>query len=93
MNDLNEIRMCKDTERLIKLLANSKNPTDMALIILANKIDGIEERMKDLDKATECARWIDKNKKSIISVALALFIFSTFGLAKFMEFIKVKIGI
>ena len=41
----NDIIMCKETEKLIKILQGSQNPTDMALIILANKMDDINKKI------------------------------------------------
>lgn len=65
---IKEIIMCKETEKLVKILQGSQNPTDMALIILANKMDEIntkldnnireldikfEQRFKELSEKTD----------------------------------------
>lgn len=89
----NDLIMCKDTERLVKLLAQSENPTDMALIILANKIDNLESKIQDLNEATRFARQLDENKKTIISVVTAVIVFAAFGVSEFIEFIKTKLGL
>lgn len=41
----NDIIMCRETEKLIKLLQGSQNPTDMGMIILANKMDDINNKL------------------------------------------------
>ena len=89
----NDLIMCKDTERLVKLLAQSENPTDMALIILANKIDNLESKIQDLNEATRFARQLDENKKTIISIVTAVIVFAAFGVSEFIEFIKTKLGL
>lgn len=89
----NDLVMCKDTERLVKLLAQSENPTDMALIILANKIDSLESKIQDLNEATRFARQLNENKKTIISVVTAVIVFAAFGVSGFIEFIKAKLGL
>lgn len=89
----NDLIMCKDTERLVKLLAHSENPTDMALIILANKIDNLESKIQDLNEATRFARQLDENKKTIISIVTAVIVFAAFGVSEFIEFIKAKLGL
>ena len=43
--NINDVIMCKETEKLVKILQGSQNPTDMALIILANKMDDINEKL------------------------------------------------
>ena len=52
-NSIKDIIMCKETEKLVKILQGSQNPTDMALIILANKMDDINSKIdrniKELD--------------------------------------------
>lgn len=45
--------MCKETEKLIKILQGSENPTDMALVILANKIDSLDKKLDDFKKDNE----------------------------------------
>ncbi len=44
-NITKDIIMCKETEKLVKILQGSQNPTDMALIILANKMDDINSKI------------------------------------------------
>lgn len=43
--NIKDVIMCKETEKLVKILQGSQNPTDMALIILANKMDSINEKI------------------------------------------------
>ena len=45
--------MSHDTEKLIKILQGSESPTDMALIIVANKIDDLKEDLAKLTIQTE----------------------------------------
>jgi len=53
----NELIMCKETEKLVKILQGSQNPTDMALIILANKMDDLNKKLdvgiRELDQKFE----------------------------------------
>lgn len=85
--------MCKETERLVRILGSSENPTDMALIILANKIDKLDEKIDKLDKATEFARWIDRNKKIISSILVALMVFAVFGMKGLVDLFKNRVGL
>lgn len=55
--------MCKETEKLVKLLQGRDNPTDMALLILANKIDILDSKLNSLNQSTEFARWLESHKK------------------------------
>lgn len=74
----NDLIMCKETEKLVKILQGSQNPTDMALIILANKLDHlntkldtkiekldikIETKVNELDAKWE-RRFIETNLKT-----------------------------
>ena len=93
MSSNSDLIMCKDTERLVKLLAQSENPTDMALIILANKINSLEDKIQELNKATKFARQLDENKKTIMSIMTAIIIFAAFGVSELIEFIKIKLGL
>lgn len=85
--------MCKETEKLIRLLGESKNPTDMALVVLANKLDILDEKIDKLNKSTEFARWIDNNKKFLVSLFSGLIVLALFGLRVFVEFLKRKLGL
>ena len=98
-----DILMSHDTEKLVKILQGSESPTDMALIILANKIDDLKEdlsKMKlqaedDLEAIrteTQSARWLHNHRKPIFFVTSVLFILSTFGLKGIIDFIKAKLG-
>lgn len=64
---INDIIMCKETEKLVKILQGSQNPTDMALIILANKMDEINTKLdnniKELDLKFE-KRFNDLSSKT-----------------------------
>ena len=73
--------------------SQSENPTDMALIILANKIDSLEDKIQELNKATKFARQLDENKKTIMSIMTAIIIFAAFGVSELIEFIKIKLGL
>lgn len=95
--------MSHDTEKLVKILQGSESPTDMALIILANKIDDLKEDLGKLNAQTEeklelirsetkSARWLNTHRKPIFIITTALFILSSFGFKSLIEFIKTKIG-
>lgn len=45
--------MCRETEKLIKILNGGNNPTDMALIILANKLDDLSNKVDLSIKSTD----------------------------------------
>lgn len=49
-----DIIMCRETEKLVKILQGSQNPTDMALIILANKMDEINSKLDNNIKELDC---------------------------------------
>lgn len=85
--------MCKETEKLIRLIGGSESPTDIALVILANKLDILDEKIDKLSESTQFARWIDKNKKIIGSIFVGLIVFAIFGLKGLIEFFKKKIGL
>lgn len=98
-----DILMSHDTEKLVKILQGSESPTDMALIILANKIDDLkddlsrltaqtDQKIESLRKETQSARWLHTHKKPLIFVTTILFILSSFGVKALIEFIKTKIG-
>ncbi|NCB03082.1 MAG: hypothetical protein EOM67_13095 [Spirochaetia bacterium] len=98
-----DILMSHDTEKLVKILQGSESPTDMALIILANKIDDLkddlsklttqtDQKIKDLRKETQSARWLHTHRKPLIFVTTILLILSSFGIKALVEFIKTKIG-
>lgn len=88
-----EIRMCKETEKLIRILEESENPTDMALIILANKIDSLDQKIDKLKEETKFAAWITKNKKAVVGVCVFLLVFACFGVQGVIELLKNKLGI
>lgn len=96
--------MSHDTEKLVKILQGSESPTDMALVILANKIDDLKEdlgklttqtdqKIESLRKETQSARWLHIHKKPLVFVTTILLILSSFGVKTLVEFIKTKLGI
>lgn len=96
--------MSHDTEKLVKILQDSESPTDMALVILANKIDDLKEdlsrltaqtdqKIESLRKETQSARWLHTHKKPLVFVTTILLILSSFGVKTLIEFIKTKLGI
>lgn len=88
-----EFRMCKETEKLIRILEESENPTDMALIILANKIDSLDQKIDKLKEETKFAAWITKNKKAVVGVCVLLLVFACFGVQGVIELFKNKLGL
>ena len=90
---LEELRMCKETERLIRILEESENPTDMALIILANKIDSLDQKIDKLKEDTKFAAWITRNKKFVVGVFVVLLVFACFGFQGVVELLKNKLGL
>lgn len=54
---IKDVIMCKETEKLVKILQGSQNPTDMGMIILANKMDEIntklDKNIQELDRKFE----------------------------------------
>lgn len=88
-----DILMCKETERLIRILEESESPTDMALIILANKIDSLDQKLDHLREDTKFAAWITKNKKFVIGVCVIGLVFACFGAQGVIELFKNKLGL
>lgn len=80
--------MCKETEKLVKLLQGRDNPTDMALLILANKIDILDSKLNSLNQSTELARWLESHKKKIVSVLIVLIVLALFGLPEAFDMAK-----
>lgn len=85
--------MCKETERLVRILGQSDNPTDIALIILANKIDMLDGKIDKLDQSTEFARWIGRNKSTITTIGVVFLVFALFGFRGLVEYLKKKVGL
>lgn len=88
-----EIRMCKETEKLIRILEESENPTDMALIILANKIDGLDQKIDKLKEDTKFAAWITRNKRFVAGICVVLLVFACFGIQGVIELLRNKLGL
>ena len=83
-----DIIMCKETEKLIKILQGSQNPTDMALIILANKMDDINKKLDTgmTELRVEMKRQVDElsieTKKQIEEIRQATLFAKWMGLHK-----------
>lgn len=89
--------MCKRTEKLIELIGSSKNPTDIALVLLAQKIDELEKkidtRLLTVEEKTKFARWLDEHKSIIKTTSVCMFILATFGISVVIEYLKKQVGL
>lgn len=92
-----------ETQKLIESLNKSKNPTHKALLVIANKIDvlnekiekdntNIEEKFKQIYTETRFARQLEKNKKAIMYFGTGVVLLAVFGLNAFISYLRKQIG-
>lgn len=92
-----------ETQKLIESLNKSKNPTHQALLVIANKIDILndkieksecktEQSFKKIYTETNFARQLEKNKKIIIYMGTGIILLAVFGVNAFISYLKKQIG-
>lgn len=92
-----------ETQKLIESLNKSKNPTHKALLVIANKIDVLNEKMekervyteakfKEVYNNTRFARQLEKNKKTFMYLGTSLILLAVFGLNAFISYLRKQIG-